>query len=132
MSNYNDLINLTPPKLSLKHKMPLYERAAQFAPFAALTGFDEQIGEEARFTGSRPAVCDEDAQIINENLNILLSSRERLCVRLTYFVPDSSKSGGVLIKKEGEVRRVDAVLREVIFTDKTVVPIDEIFALDIR
>ncbi len=112
--------------------MPLYERAAQFAPFAALTGFDEQIGEEARFTGSRPAVCDEDAQIINENLNILLSSRERLCVRLTYFVPDSSKSGGVLIKKEGEVRRVDAVLREVIFTDKTVVPIDEIFALDIR
>ena len=112
--------------------MPLYERAAQFAPFAALTGFDEQLGEEARFTDSRPTVCDEDAQIINENLNILLSSRERLCVRLTYFMPDSTKSGGALLKKEGEVRRVDAVLREVIFTDKTVVPIDEIFALDIR
>lgn len=111
--------------------MPLYERAAQFAPFAALTGFGEQIGEEARLTDSRPTVCDEDAQIINENLNILLSSRERLCARMTYFVPDSSKSGGMIIKKEGEVRRVDAVSREVIFTDKTVVSIDEIFALDI-
>ena len=87
--------------------MPLYERAAQFAPFAALTGFDEQLGEEARFTDSRPTVCDEDAQIINENLNILLSSRERLCVRLTYFVPDSTKSGGALLKKEGEVRRFE-------------------------
>ena len=111
--------------------MPLYERAAQFAPFAALTGFDEQLGEEARFTDSRPAVCDEDAQTINENLNILLSSCKRLSVRLTYFVPDSAKSGGALIKKEGEVRRVDAVLRQVIFTDKTVVSIDDIFALDI-
>ena len=131
MSNYNDIINLTPPKSNLKHKMPLYERAAQFAPFAALTGFDEQLGEEARFTDSRPTICDEDAQIINENLNILLSSRKRLSVRLTYFVPDSAKSGGALIKKEGEVRRVDAVLRQVIFTDKTVVSIDDIFALDI-
>lgn len=111
--------------------MPLYERAAQFAPFAALTGFDEQIGEEARFTASRPTACDEDAQIINENLNILLKSPARLCVRMTYFVPDSAKSGGMLIKKEGEVRCVDAVLREVIFTDKTVISIDEIFALDI-
>ena len=111
--------------------MPVYERAAQFAPFAALTGFDEQIGEEARLTDCRPEVCDEDAQIINENLNLLLSSHERLCARMTYFVPDSCKSGGMLIKKEGEVRRVDTVAREVIFADKTVVSIDYIFVLDI-
>ena len=127
MDNYDDIINLSPPQRG--RRMPLYERAAQFAPYAALTGFDGLIGERARLTDKRPAVSAEEALIINDNLNILIKSRGNTAVRLSLFQPDGRKEGGAVIQKEGEVRRVDVTARELIFTDKTSVPIDNILAL---
>lgn len=130
MANYNDILHLSPP-LSHRKRMLTLERAAQFAPFAALSGYEEHISEQARLTSGRPAVSDEDAQIINDNLRLLLCAAQPTAVRLTYFVPDACKSGGAVLEKEGAVRRVDAVLRELFFTDKTVLPLDAILALDI-
>ncbi len=130
MANYNDLLHLSPP-LSRRKRMPALERAAQFAPFAALSGYEAHISEQARLTDSRPAVCDEDAQIINDNLSLLLCAAQPVTVRLTYFQPDACKSGGAILEKRGKVRRVDTVLRELLFTDKTALPLDAILALDI-
>lgn len=111
--------------------MPPAERAAQFAPFAALAGFDGQISEQARQTDSRPAVSDGDALLINEHLTLLLQADAPVRVRLTFFVPDRRKPGGAAVTKEGRVRRVDAVLRQVVFTDQTVIPVDDILRLEL-
>lgn len=129
--DYDDIINL-PHHVSKSHpQMTMYQRAAQFAPFAALTGFDDRIREERRLTDGRPQLCEEDARIIDEQLHILTESKTPLPVRLTLFVPDGAKQGGALTDMEGVVRRVDAVARELIFADKTVLPIDNILALAI-
>lgn len=130
MNPYDDIIRL-PHSQSTRRRMPLYERAAQFAPFAALTGYEALIGEEARLTDSRPIPCSEDAQLINERLNRIIESGEPVAVRLTYFVPDGRKRGGKLIKKEGAARRVDSVLKKLIFTDKSEINTDDIISLDI-
>ena len=90
-----------------------------------------RIREERRLTDGRPQLCEEDARIIDEQLHILTESKTPLPVRLTLFVPDGAKQGGALTDVEGVVRRVDAVARELIFADKTVLPIDNILALAI-
>ena len=128
---YEDIVN-PPHHVSKKHPhMPMIKRAAQFAPFAALSGFDTQIGEEARLTNRRPVLSDEEAAEMNEVLCVLAESTRRLRVRLTVFVPDASKSGGALLKTEGVVRRVDFAARQLIFADKTVISLDDIFSLAI-
>ena len=130
LKSYTDILLLPHPQPRHK-RMPLYERAAQFAPFAALTGFGARICEAARLVDSRPSVSAEEAREINEQLNILIKQTSPLPVRLTYFVPDGKKQGGALFEKEGEVRWVDSVARRLFFTDKTEIPIDDIFALAI-
>ena len=129
--DYRDILNLPRTPSRTRRQMPVCERAAQFAPFAALSGFDTQIGEEARLTNRRPVLSDEEAAEMNEILCVLAESTRRLRVRLTVFVPDASKSGGALFKTEGVVRRVDFAARQLIFADKTVIALDDIFSLAI-
>ena len=129
--DYRDILNLPRTPSRTRRQMPVCERAAQFAPFAALSGFDTQIGEEARLTNRRPVLSDEEAAEMNEVLCVLAESTRRLRVRLTVFVPDASKSGGALFKTEGVVRRVDFAARQLIFADKTVIALDDIFSLAI-
>lgn len=131
MDNYNDILNLPHHRSKNRKQMPLLERAAQFAPFAALSGFDALIDEQARYTDRRPAVSDEEAFAINAALEKLLTARNPTPVFLLYFVPDPLKSGGVTQEKQGEVRRVDLSARELVFTDKKTVPINDILMLDI-
>lgn len=130
--SYSDILYLTHCPSPVRRRMPLYERAAQFAPFAALTGFDEQIAEEARQTGSRPVRSDEEAAALNESLRLLTEEGalpQR--VRLTYFIPDATKSGGIMAAKEEDVRRVDLDAQRLCFFDKTAVALDDIFSLAI-
>ena len=129
---YNDILHVPRQPSPGRRRMPVYERAAQFAPFAALTGFDEQIAEEARLTGRRPILSDGEAAVMNEALRRLTEEGalpQR--VRLTCFIPDAAKEGGVLSVKEGEVRSLDCIARRLIFIDKTAVALDDIFALAI-
>ncbi|MBQ1838235.1 MAG: hypothetical protein II127_01295 [Ruminococcus sp.] len=131
MNAYTDILPLPRRQPRTRTPMPISERAAQFAPFAALSGYDEHLAEQARLTDRRPAVCDEDALLINDNLSLLLHAPERLCVHLSYYIPDARKPGGAVRDKEGEVRRVDTVARTLIFSDKTVIPLDDILSLAI-
>lgn len=131
IETYRDILSLPAPPIALHPRMPAAERAAQFAPFAALSGFGSQIGERARLTDCRPPVSEDDARQIDSCLQLLLRSRLPQTVRLSYFIPDSRKSGGAVLDFTGDLRRVDAVARELIFTDKTVIPLDDILWLAI-
>ncbi len=124
---YDDIIELKNPTSRKHPRMSAYDRAAQFSPFAALTGHDAAIQETARLTQSRIELDEESLSVLNERLNIIGENLEtNPIVSITYFVPDSKKSGGAYITKSGRVRKIDEFNHVVIFTDKTLVPIAEI------
>ena len=125
MNPYDDIINLDfQPN---RARMPAYDRAAQFAPFAALTGFGAVISETSRLTDSRPEPDAELCALLNERLAILRENlRRRPKIELMCFVPDERKEGGSIQSYSGSLRRIDEVYRVLEFTDKTKIPLDDI------
>lgn len=127
---YDDIINL-PHHVSKKHPpMSLLNRAAQFSPFAALTGHSEAVRETARLTDSfielgedRKRQLDEQLQRIRENLE-----REPE-IEAVYFQPDDKKDGGAYVTVCGRVKRISEYERRIIFTDGTSLPIDYLFSI---
>lgn len=128
---YEDIIDL-PPHISEKHPQPtMTERAARFAPFAAITGYEEMVLEEARVTEERTELDENTLTILNEKLNIIQDSlTEKPEVRITYFLPDAKKAGGSYVTVTGTVKRIDEYNRILIMTDGKTIPIDEIFNLE--
>lgn len=130
MNNYDDIINLDRP-ISKHKKLGIDSRAAQFAPFAALTGYDSAVKETARLTDRRIEI-DEGIKeglsnklyYIQENLNI------RPEVTFMYFVPDSKKLGGKYIEKKGIVRKIDMIEQYVQLIDKSKILINEIISIE--
>lgn len=127
---YDDIINL-PHHVSEKHpRMSLEARSAQFAPFAALTGYDEQVRETARLTNDRKELADGLKMILNEKI---LSIKERLAelheVTITYFVPDVRKKGGKYVSVTGKVRKIDEFKHLIVFDNKKEIPIQEIIEI---
>lgn len=132
MNDYRDIINL-PYQKSKKHPpMPMRDRAAQFAPFAALSGYEEAIAETARRTDSRPEPDDDTLALLNERLRLIMDTiSEKPAVMIDYFVPDPRKEGGAVLSRSGQVRRIDAVNREMIFLDGSVIAIEDILGIEI-
>lgn len=125
-SKYSDIINLPAHTITHPH-LSLYDRAAQFAPFAALTGFGAVINETSRLTDKKPELDAESARLLNERIKIIEENiKLKPQIEVTLFVPDSKKSGGSLQKSRGKIRRVDVFERELIFDDKTKIPMDDI------
>jgi len=128
---YEDIVNL-PPHISKKHPQPtMLERAARFAPFAAITGYEEMVLEEARVTEERIELDEGTLAMLNEKLNIIHDSLDsEPVVQITYFEPDKKKSGGAYISVTGTVKRIDEYERLVIMSDGKKIRIDEIFGLE--
>lgn len=125
--SYDDIINLPHP-VSYKHpRMSLYERAAQFSPFAALTGHDAAIKETERRTDEKHELSDDAIAYLNEQL-ILISENigTGQKVTITCFVPDDKKSGGAYVSRSGIVKKIDKYEHTVIMDDSTVIPIEQI------
>ena len=124
---YDDIINL-PHHVSKKHpQMSLHDRAAQFSPFAALTGHKAAINETARLTDEKQILSEDVIAKLNEQLNLIKENiSSNPIVTITYFVPDDRKSGGAYISNTGVVKKIDEYNRTVIMTDKTVIPIEQI------
>lgn len=124
---YDDIIEL-PHHVSKKH--PLLSRAsyaAQFSPFAALTGYDRIVAEAARTTDERIELGEAEASVLSLKLRITAEHEKELpVVTLTYFKEDGRKKGGAYIEKTGAVKRVDEIGRVVIFTDGTRIPTDDV------
>lgn len=125
--SYDDIINLPNPTSKKHLRMSLYDRAAQFSPFAALTGHDAAIQETARLTDEKVELDDDTLNRLNEQLNIIrnhIGTNER--VSITYFVPDDRKSGGAYVTHSGTVKKIDEYERVVVMSDKTRIPIEQI------
>lgn len=124
MSEYDDIIDLPRPK-SKHEPMPMSDRAAQFSPFAALTGYGDAIDETARLTDARIELSEEERAELDYKQQYL-STLDSPMVTVTYFVPDSRKSGGAYVTHTGVLKRVDEVERMVVFEDGLRVPLDEV------
>ena len=124
---YDDIINLPNPTSKKHPRMSLYDRAAQFSPFAALTGHEAAIKETARQTDEKLMLSDEVIAELNEKLNLIAETiGTQQLVRITYFVPDNKKAGGAYISYSGCVKKIDEYEHTVVMEDKTVIPIEQI------
>lgn len=124
---YDDIINI-PHHVSKKHpQMSLYARSAQFAPFAALTGYEEAIKETARETSARIEIDEEMKSVLDSKIQILL---EKISLKpelsITYFIPDLSKDGGQYVTTEGIIKKIDMYNQYIYLEDSTEIPINEI------
>lgn len=126
---YDDIINLPHPTSQNHPRMSLYDRAAQFSPFAALTGHDAAIKETARLTEKRIEPSEDMISRLNEKLQIIADNLDTE-VTITYFVPDKNKSGGAYVSHTGTVRRIDDYEHTLVMTDKTVIPIEQISEIE--
>ncbi len=131
VGKYDDIINLPHHELTTRQRMPRINRAASFSPFAALTGYDEAVKETARLTSERIEIDDGTKEVLNEKLRIAVEMADSEPeVAITYFVPDKKKSGGAYVTAKGVIKRIDEYERLVIFTDKSTIPIDDIYAIE--
>lgn len=128
--DYDDIINLPHPVSKRHPQMSLLNRAAQFSPFAALTGHDAAIRETARLTDSFMELDENLKEELDEKLRLLkenLSQKPK--IEATYFQPDERKSGGAYVTVCGRVKRMNGQERRIVFTDGTVLPIDYLFEI---
>lgn len=128
---YEDIVNL-PPHISKRHPQPsMMDRAARFAPFAAITGYEEMVLEEARVTEERIDLDEGALSLLNEKLNMIQDFLdEEPEVTITYFEPDKKKPGGAYASATGTVKRIDEYEHLVILTDGKKIRIEDIYALE--
>ena len=130
-SEYDDIINL-PHHVSATHpRMTAINRAAQFSPFAALTGYDVAIKETARLTDERVELDEYTKEYLNDRLQIIADQlKEHPEIAITYFQPDAKKNGGAYVIANGTVKKIDIYERVVIMTDGMAIPIYEIISIE--
>lgn len=127
---YDDIINLPHRKSKYRKQMSMHDRAAQFAPFAALTGYDSAVKETARLTNERVELSDEEVERLNLKIQIMIDNIEqRPSVEVLYFVPDLKKSGGEYVSFCGNIRAVDTVRQQLIFEGEKKIFIGDVAAV---
>lgn len=131
MENYDDIINL-PHHESTKHpRMSALNRAAQFSPFAALTGHEAAISETARLTNTKLELDEDRKEELDECLQMI---REHISlepeVAITYFVPDTQKEGGSYLQVIGVIKKLDDIDHKIVMKNGTMIPINDIFEIE--
>lgn len=133
MHKYDDIIEL-PRHVSARHpQMPVADRAAQFSPFAALTGYEETVKEAARRTEEKFTLTPDEEELINETLLLMQEGMEqgrRMSVSVTYFMADTKKEGGSYRQVTGALKKIDQVHRVIILEDGCRIPMEDIARLE--
>lgn len=131
ISKYADILNLPHQVSASRSHMTMQDRAAQFSPFAALTGYDAVIQETARLTEtpgeldeSRKAILDGQLQLLLELLD------EQPKITVTYFQPDARKQGGAYVRHTGRVKKIDAYHRMLLMADGTEILFERLSCLE--
>ena len=127
---YDDIIYL-PHHVSQNYpQMSMHDRAAQFAPFAALTGYEASVGETARLTSERRELDAQEAEELNRRLTDLAARlKDRPKVTIEYSVPDERKSGGAYVTVTGWVRNISVAERLLVMEDGTEIPMEDVVSV---
>ena len=105
----------------------MYDRAAQFSPFAALTGHEAAIDETARLTDTFIEPDEDEKQILDAKIHMLMDMiEEKPEVTVVYFRPDAKKSGGAYVSTTGCLKKINILTREITMSDETVIPVDSV------
>lgn len=125
---YDDIIDLPHPTSAKHPRMPMIDRAAQFSPFQALTGYGEAIQETARLTGEKVELTEEAKAELDEKLRLLADTGEQAA--FTYFQPDGKKSGRRYVTILGAVKKLDTLEGLLILAGGTSIPIEDISEIE--
>lgn len=130
-NEYDDIINLPHHVSTTRPHMKAIDRAAQFSPFAALTGYDTAVKETARLTDERIELSEDMKNTLSDRLQIIVDRiKDHPEIAITYFQPDAKKKGGSYITVVSTVKKIDEYERIVFMTDGTAIPINEIISID--
>ena len=130
-SKYDSIMNLPHHVSKTRPQMPMSDRAAQFAPFAALTGYDAAIKETGRLTDERIELDEEALTALDMKYQLLMDALDdALEVTITYFQPDERKDGGKYVSATGAVKKVDDFERRITMWDGTRIPTDDVLSTD--
>ena len=128
---YDDILRLTRPQSKKHRPMSMEDRAAQFSPFAALTGYDAAVSETARCTEERIELDPQEAERLGERLAALIKrQQEQPELSLLYFVPDARKAGGAYVTVSGRLKKITDFPRCIYLTDGSRIPIEDIVAVE--
>ncbi len=128
---YDEIMGLPHHVSKTRPQMPMSDRAAQFAPFAALTGYDAAIKETGRLTDERIELDVEALSALNMKYQLLMEALDEAPeVTITYFQPDERKAGGKYVSAVGAVKKVDDFERRITMRDGTRIPVDDVLSID--
>ena len=128
---YADIINMPHHTSITRPRMTMINRAAQFSPFAALTGYDAAVKETARLTDDRIKLDECTKEILSDKLQMIAEHIDELPgITFTYFEPDIKKSGGAYCSVTGQVKEIDEFARIVKLEDGTKIPIQQIYGIE--
>ena len=131
--SYDDIINLPHHVSKKRPQMSMADRAAQFSPFAALTGHDEAIRETARLTDDRIDLDEGELEILNMRFQLLFDNLDSSPeVTFTWFKPDARKSGGSYETIHGTVKKIDHQNRLIIMQEQTIIPMDDVVRIEME
>jgi hypothetical protein len=130
MGKYDHIINMPHHVSKNRKKMTLSDRAAQFAPFAALTGYEDSIKESARIVDKQIILSNEDMNKISNRLNYIKENIDKsIEINVTYFILDNKKDGGSYKNKIGVIRSIDDVNKTIQFVDRQIIEINKIIKI---
>lgn len=131
MNKYGDIINIEHYEPKRHSRMSIDNRAAQFAPFAALTGYEDAVLEVGRITDDKIILSNDEMDVINDKLRILKDNiKNNVKVKITYFVKDLSKDGGCYEIIEGIVKRIDEGRQLIILKDKKEIKMSDVIEIE--
>ena len=131
MSKYNEIIYLPHHVSKTRPQMPMSDRAAQFAPFAALTGYDAAIKETGRLTVERIELDVEALSALDMKYQLLMEALDEAPeVTITYFQPDERKAGGKYVSAVGAVKKIDDFERRITMQDGAKIPMDDVLSIE--
>ena len=128
---YNEIMGLPHHVSKTRPQMPMSDRAEQFAPFAALTGYDAAIKETGRLTDERIELDVEVLSALDMKYQLLMEAHDEAPeVTITYFQPDERKAGGKYVSAVGAVKKIDDFERRITMRDGTRIPMDDVLSID--
>ena len=130
-NKYDEIMGLPHHVSKTRPQMPMSDRAAQFAPFAALTGYDSAIKETGRLTDEKIELDEETLTVLDRKYQLLMDALDEApAIEITYFKPDERKAGGEYVSAIGAVKKVDDFERLITMQDGTKIPMDDVLSIE--